>query len=128
MIMHVKPKRAWSALGWVTATVRYKIGGSVVTPRFVGLLHRHKGYGGVCPWTTVEIVWCRYGRACTEITVGVVGWRGARLSERTHTKLRDKASLRRGKWSDQFMRNLYCLASELAFLVMWKSLPHDHTS
>ena len=38
MIMHVKPKRASSALEWVTAT-RYKVGGSVVTPRFGGLLH-----------------------------------------------------------------------------------------
>ena len=30
------------------------------------------------------------------------------------------------KCSRQCMRNLYCLARELAFLVMHKSLPHDH--
>ena len=69
MIMHVKPKRASSALGWVTAT-RYKIGGSVVTPRFGGLLHGHKGYGRV--WTTVEVVGCWYGRVCPETTVDVI--------------------------------------------------------
>ena len=28
----------------------------------------------------------------------------------------------------QVMRNLYCLASELAFLVMQLSLSHDHTN
>ena len=60
----------------------------------------------------------RYGRVCPGTTVDVVRWRGARHSERTHVKLRDEASLRRGKCSDQYMRNLYCLASELAFLVM----------
>ena len=31
VIMQVKPNRACSALGWVTAT-RYKIGDSIVTP------------------------------------------------------------------------------------------------
>lgn len=36
MFMHDKPKRAFSALGCVTAT-RYKISGSLVTPRFSGL-------------------------------------------------------------------------------------------
>ena len=24
----------------------------------------HKGYGRDCPWTTVAVVWCRYGRVC----------------------------------------------------------------
>ena len=33
MIMKVKPKRAWSALGWVSAT-GYKIGGIIVTLQF----------------------------------------------------------------------------------------------
>ena len=70
MIMHVKLKRAWSALGWVTATC-YKIGGSVVTPRFGGLLHgelvslhMHRGYRRVCPWTMVGVVGCGYGWVC----------------------------------------------------------------
>ena len=74
MIMHVKPKRASSALGWVTET-RYKIGGSVVTPRFGVLLHGHKGYGQVCPGTTVDVVGCRYGRVCPETRVEALGSR-----------------------------------------------------
>ena len=53
---------------------RYKIGGSVETPGFSGLLHGelealhwHKSYGRVRPRTTVDVVGCR----------------GARLSERS---------------------------------------------
>ena len=43
----------------------------VVTIRFGGLLrgelealHGHKGYGWVCPWMTVGVVRCQYGRIC----------------------------------------------------------------
>ena len=53
------------------------------------------------------------------------GWvmRGARLRKRTCAKLCDEAYLRRERCSSQYMRNLYCLASELhvaflAFLMM----------
>ena len=91
MIMHVKPKRVWSALGWVTATV-CKIGGSVMTEVWWPAAWRawssegHKDYGRVCPRTLVD----------------VVRWRGAGPSERTHVKLQDEASLRRGKCSNQY--------------------------
>ena len=64
--------------GWVTAK-RYKIGGSIVTIVFGGLLqgelealHGHKSYERVCPWTTVVVVGCRYGRVCTGTMVVVV--------------------------------------------------------
>ena len=84
-----------------------------MTPRFGGLLHSgHKDYGQDCGWTIV----------------GVVRGRGARLSERTPAKFLDVASLRRGKCSGQYMRNFYCLGSELAFLLMQCSLPHNHVS
>ena len=61
--------------------------------------------------------YARYGRVCPGTTVDVVRCRGTGHSERTHVKLREEASLRRGKCRDQYMRNLYCLARELAFLV-----------
>ena len=37
-------------------------------------------------------------------------------SRSTHAKLRDKASLRSGKCSDQYMKNFYCLACDHACL------------
>ena len=90
--MKVKPKRAWSAFGWVSAK-RYNIGSSIATPKFGGLLHEelealhgHKGFGWVCPWTTVSVVGCWYCRVCRGTAVDVVGWRGARLSESTRVK------------------------------------------
>jgi hypothetical protein len=42
----------------------------------------------------------------------------AKHPEKTHVKLRDEASLRRGKCSGQYKGNLYCLARELAFLAI----------
>ena len=50
------------------------------------------------------------------------------LSERTDVKLQNQASLSMGKCSDQYMRNFYCLDSQLAFYLMWLSLHHDHAS
>ena len=55
------------------------------------------------------------------LMVVVVTDRGNRLLERTHAKLYDKASLRRGECSGQYMRTLYCFACEFMFLVMQKS-------
>ena len=49
---------------------------------------------------------------------GFVRGRRWRSSGEEAPDTRDEAALRRGKCSDQYMRNLYCLASELAFLVM----------
>jgi hypothetical protein len=42
----------------------------------------------------------------------------AKYPKRTHVKLRNKAFLRREKCSGQYKGNLYCPASELAFLAM----------
>jgi hypothetical protein len=52
----------------------------------------------------------------------------AKQPERTHVMLRDVTSLRRGKCSGKYKGNLYCLASELAFLAMRYSVSLDHTS
>ena len=75
-------------------TTRYKIGGSGGIPRFGGLLHgelealgRHKGNGWVCPWATVGVVRCWYGKVCLWMMVAVVCQRSTRLLERTHAKL-----------------------------------------
>ena len=86
-------------------------GGSVVTLRFVGQLQSWMLWGLV-PGTD-RFVRGRRWRSSGEEAPDI--WRWLTL---THIKLRDEASLRRGKWSAQYMRNLYCLASELAFLVM----------
>ena len=65
------------AQGWVTAT-RYKI----VTPWFSGLLHGQFGIsawaqglwtGLVCPWMTIGVTECCYGRVCPGTTVEVDG-------------------------------------------------------
>ena len=99
MFMHVKPKRAFSALGCVTAT-RYKIGGSLVTPRFSGL-----------PQGELETL------KGTKVTDGLsVDDGGCRWVRRRQVF---RASLTRGEFCGQCMKNLYCLASELVFLGMW---------
>jgi hypothetical protein len=69
-----------------------------------------------------------FGRVSSRSDRCVVVYDGNRCivkhAERIRIKLRDEASLRRGKCSGQYKGNLYCLASELAFLVMRVSLHH----
>ena len=111
--MQVKLKPPWSALGWVTAILN-KIGGSVGTPGSVS--------------SFAESLSSVYWMGLSKDDIVVVQWRVTRLSERTHAKLLDEACLSGAKCSDQYMRNLNCLASELAFLVMLFSLLYDNAS
>ena len=75
-------------------------GGSVVTPRFGGPLHRELDALGPCVPGTDGFVrgrrWMSSGEEAPDTRRGL-----------TWVKLRDEASLRRGKCSDQYMRNLY---------------------
>ena len=80
---------------WMGDRNTLQIGSSGGIPRSEGLLHgelealgRHKDNGQVCPWATVGVFRCWYGRVCPGTMVAVVGRRGARLLKRTHAKLR----------------------------------------
>ena len=113
MIMQVKLKPLWSALRWVTA-ILHKIGGSVATPGSVS--------------SFAESLSSVYWMGLSKDDTVVVQWSVTRLSERTRAKLLDEACLSGAKCSDQYMRNLNCLANELAFLVMLFSLLYDNAS
>ena len=92
----------------------HKIGGSVTTPGSVSSFAE----------SLSSVYWMGLSKDVTD----VVRWSDTRLSERTHAKLLDEACLSGAKCSDQYMRNLNCLASELAFLVMLFSLLYDNAS
>ena len=64
---------------------------------------------------------CSLGAGTVRVVRGRQWPSGARLMQRAHAKLRNEASLRTGKCSGQYMRNLYIasITIELAFLVMW---------
>ena len=104
--MQFKTQQAWSAFRWVTAP-RYKIVGRVVAPRFCGLLHLELN-GRLCSKTMMGVFECLLRTSVDDSGCHLVKRR--QISKWTCVKLRDEASLRGG---------VYCLASELAFLVMW---------